>query len=139
MNRPRTSGRLTAMPNSLSNEILFTRLHGNSPPFDEQGVTTLHDQHVLVEAVRMRRGNRSFPASPERHLTPIRPVEDVTFHSRRRLAARRDPVRGPLHEFRKIVHISSFHRNACANHLRTPLAYRFRAIPSLSPFNFLRF
>jgi hypothetical protein len=136
MYRSRSGDGFAAVPKPLSNEILFPVLHQNASPINNERVTTLHNRHVLIEPVRMWLGNRDLTASPERHLTPIRSVKHVSFHSRHRLASRRDPVRGPLHEFRKVVHVRHLRISAWLMFL---LAQRLRNIPSLSPFNFLHF
>jgi hypothetical protein len=134
--RPRSGNGCAPVPKPLRNEILFAGLHWSASTIDNKRVTALHDHHVLVELVRMWLRNRSLAASPERHLTPVCPVKHVTFHSRRCLAARRDPVHRPLHEFRKVVHACHLRVSAC---LILPPAYLLRTIPSVSPFIFLRF
>ncbi len=86
------------------NEIFFSGLHRNPLPIDDQGIAALHNDHVFVVIVDMRRRYRIFTAAPKRHLASVSAVEDVPLNAWGRLTGDCDPVCRMFHEFWEIVH-----------------------------------
>src|ERR1035437_802281 len=50
--------KLSSMEDAPRDEVLLARLHRNPLPVDDEGVTALHDGHILIEGVSMRLGCR---------------------------------------------------------------------------------
>src|SRR6266568_3491519 len=102
----------TAVPEPFRDEQLFAGPDRDAPALYDQHVATLDDHEILVVVMNMLGGHCVLVASPERHLTPFEPVENVTLHSRGGLTRGRNPVGRMLHKVRKIVHRPTFHRRA---------------------------
>jgi len=83
--------------------MFLTGVQRNSLTLNDQGVTALYHDHVFVVVVSMFRGWCCFAADPKRHLASVRSVKYITFNARGGLIGSRYPVRGMLHELRKIV------------------------------------
>lgn len=83
MNRSRACRDLAAMPEPLRDEIFFPRSDRDTIFTEDQGVAALHYEHVFVEGVNVRRGNRRLLACPESHLTIIHAVIHVALDTRR--------------------------------------------------------
>lgn len=64
-----------------------------------RGIAALHNEHVFVVLVGVRRRSCSFTAGPKRHLAPIYSVEDVTLNAGSCMAGRRNSVCRMFHEF----------------------------------------
>jgi len=67
-------------------------------------VAALDHHEILIELMDVLRGFRVQVALPERHLSSIRPVEDVALHARGMLRRARDPIGRAFHELRKFSH-----------------------------------
>src|SRR5437667_350284 len=76
-----SSQNFAAMQYTAGDEVLFSGVHGDPLPVDDQRVAAWRHEHVFVVVVSMRRGCRGFTAGPERQLAPVRPVEYVAFDS----------------------------------------------------------
>ena len=85
MNRSRAGKNFSAMLNAARNKILLTGLHRNSLLIDDQGIATLHNEHVFVVIVYMRSRCRRLTAGPKRHLAFIGAVEDIPLNAWSRL------------------------------------------------------
>jgi hypothetical protein len=85
-------------------EVFLPGIHWNALSVDDQGIATLHNDHVFVVIVSVCRGCRSFTAGPKRHLASACSIEYVTFDSWGRLIGFRDPVCRISHELGEIVH-----------------------------------
>ena len=81
-------------------EVLLPRFQADALPLDEQGATTLHNDHVLIVVMNMFGSFSSFAAGPESHWAPVRTAVRVTFNSRCMLS---DPMDWVLHERGKIM------------------------------------
>ena len=93
-----SSNNLAAVRHSPRDEIFVSGVQRNAPPIDNQGVASLHHDHVFVVVMSMRSGWRCLTALPKRHLAPVSSVEDVALDSRCRLICCGDPVNSMLHE-----------------------------------------
>jgi transposase len=93
-----------ALRHTLRDEIFLSGFDRNPFSIDDQRLAALHNKHVLVVIVDLRRRGRGFAAIPERHRASVCAVEDVTLNARGRLAGTRDPVGRIFHECREIHH-----------------------------------
>jgi hypothetical protein len=82
---PRSSRDFTAVHHAARDYEFFARIHRNAFPINDQGVTSLDNDHVFVEIVDVRRRGCGFVACPKRHLAGVGSVEDVTFDPGSRL------------------------------------------------------
>jgi len=85
-------------------EVFLPGSHGNPFAMNDQGIATLHHDHVFVVIVGVWRGFSGLTAGPESHLASVCTVEDKTLNAWSRLTGLRDLVGGMLHEFWKIYH-----------------------------------
>jgi hypothetical protein len=99
-----SSKNFSTMQHTTSDEIFFARAHWYPFPIDDQCVASLHDDHVFIVIMRVRRRFRSVAAGPKCHLTAIFSVKNITFNPRSRLMGSRYPVCRIFHELGKIVH-----------------------------------
>src|SRR5437016_4037273 len=86
------------------NEVLLSSADRNPLSTNDQGVTTLHNQHVFVVFMNVDGRGSSFAACPKCHLASVHAIESVTSNARCRLIRGCDLVDGVLHEFREVVH-----------------------------------
>jgi len=93
-----------AVQDAFRYQLFSSGIQRNVQSIDDEGIATLHDDHVLVELMRMRGRRRCLTAGPKRHLAPVRSVENVSFHSGCCIVRGRDPVCRVLHEHREIIH-----------------------------------
>src|SRR5437016_4226673 len=85
-------------------QVLLSGFEWNPLPLDDQGIAALNNDHIFVVVVRVRCGDRSFRATPKRHLAPVCPIEYVTLDSWGRLIGLRNSVSWMFHELGKVVH-----------------------------------
>jgi len=85
-------------------EVFLPGSHGNPFAMNDQGIATLHHDHVFVVIVGVWRGFSGLTAGPKSHLASIRTVENKTLYVWSRLTRLRDLVGWMLHEFWKIDH-----------------------------------
>src|ERR1017187_1098658 len=102
--RPSSSHNLATVPHPTRNEVFISSVKWNLLSVNNQGVASLHYDHVFVVIMGMRSGWRCLTARPRRHLAPVSSVEDVALDPRCRLIGSGDPVRRMLHKFWKLVH-----------------------------------
>jgi len=102
--RARSRKDLAAVQDAFRYHVFSSGIQRNVQTIDDEGIATLHYDHVLVELMRMRGGRRCLTARPKRHLAPVRPIENVSFDSRCCIVRGRDPVCRVLHEHREIIH-----------------------------------
>lgn len=86
------------------NQILLPFLHRNPFSANDEGIATLHNEHVFVVIVNVFPRRSCLSACPDRHLASICPVEHIAFYSRSGLLGWCDSVRWVLHELRKVLH-----------------------------------
>lgn len=95
---------LATMRHSPRDQIFVSGVKRNVPPIDNQGVASLHYDHVFVVFMSMHGGWRCLTTVPKRHLAPVSSVEDIAFDSLCCLICCGDPVCWMLHELREVVH-----------------------------------
>jgi hypothetical protein len=128
MDRPRSCYDLPTMRQSLGYEIFFSRFDGDPLCANHQRIAALHHNHVFVVLMHMCCRRRRLVTSPKCHLTPIRPVINVSLHPGRRLTASRNPICRAFHELWKILHrLSFFPRMATIPRSPTPSKSSIRA------------
>lgn len=86
------------------NQILLPFLHRNPFSANDEGIATLHNEHVFVVIVNVFHRRSCLSACPDRHLASICPVEHIASCSRSGLLGCCDSVRWMLHELRKVLH-----------------------------------
>src|ERR1035441_2444636 len=98
------AGGVPGASGSRRDEVFVSGVQRNAPPLDNQGVASLHYDHVFVVVKRVRSGWRCLTARPKCHLATVGSVEDIALDSGCRLIRCGDPVCGMLHEFGAISH-----------------------------------
>jgi hypothetical protein len=68
VNRSCSSHNLPAVPYPARNDIFLPSIDGYALALDQQGIATLHHQHVLIEFVNVLRGSGGLGTSPKCHL-----------------------------------------------------------------------
>src|ERR1035441_2928766 len=104
VDRSGSSQNFATVLDAARNEVFFPGPDRYSLAIHDQGIAALHDDHVFVVIVGVRRGCGGLRADPKRHLASVRSIEDKTFYPRSRLIGFRYFVGGMLHEFWKIFH-----------------------------------
>ena len=99
-----SSQNFTPMRHATRDEIFFSGPHRNSLALDDQGITTLHNDHVFVVIVGMWRGSCGLTAGPKCHLASVCSIEDKPLYAWSRLIGLRNFIGGMLHELGKIFH-----------------------------------
>jgi hypothetical protein len=85
VDRSGPSQNFPAMRYAARDEVFLPGIHWNALSVDDQGIATLHNDHVFFVIVSVCRGCRSFTAGPKRHLASACSIEYVTFDSWGRL------------------------------------------------------
>jgi hypothetical protein len=101
---PGPSDNFAAMHHSPRDEIFVAGVQRNALLIDNQGVASLHYNHVFVVVMSMRSRRRCLATRPKSHLAPVNSVEDVALDSQCRLIYCGDPVCRMLHELGEIIH-----------------------------------
>jgi hypothetical protein len=83
MDCPCSRHHLATVRHTARNQILLASFDRNAPSINQQCVTALHNQHVLIKFMDMLCGSCSLSASPKRHLAFVGSVKHVSFDTGR--------------------------------------------------------
>ena len=110
MNRPCSRHYLATVRHTARYQVLLASRNSNASSINEQCVTALNNQHVLIEFMDMLCGSRGLSASPVRHLALIGTIKYISLDARSCLIRPSDPIRGVPHELREAVHAGASYR-----------------------------